>query len=92
MSYFVNSGKISAIHGRSFWSNGRMAVPMYHPAAALHQPSLRSVIKEDFAKLPAFIKQAQESRQNSPGLISKNEEDSDDSYSGENHTTQLSLF
>jgi uracil-DNA glycosylase len=92
MSYFVNKGKISSIHGRSFWSNGRMAVPMYHPAAALHQPSLRSVIKEDFAKLPAYIKQAQESRQNMPGLNTKTEEDPVDSYSGEDHTTQLSLF
>lgn len=92
MSYFVNSGKISDIHGHSFWSNGRMAVPMYHPAAALHQPSLRSVIKEDFAKLPAYIKQAQESRQNSPGLSTKIEEDPGDSFLGEDHTSQLSLF
>jgi DNA polymerase len=30
-------------------------VPFYHPAAALHRPSLRSVVEEDFAKLPVLI-------------------------------------
>ena len=29
--------------------------PMYHPAAALHNPALRPVILGDFARLPALI-------------------------------------
>ncbi len=40
-----------------------MVVPMYHPAAALHQPSLRGVVKEDFVKLPALIHKAKAARQ-----------------------------
>jgi hypothetical protein len=28
---------------------------MYHPAAALHQPSLRSTVEEDFKKLRALL-------------------------------------
>jgi hypothetical protein len=28
---------------------------MYHPAAALHQGSLRRVIEADFARLPEFL-------------------------------------
>jgi len=63
MGYFINNGKISVIHGRDFWAHGRMVVPMYHPAAALHQPSLRGVVKEDFVKLPALIHKAQAARQ-----------------------------
>jgi uracil-DNA glycosylase len=63
MGYFIENAKISAIHGRDFWSHGRMVIPMYHPAAALHQPSLRTVVKEDFVKLPALIEKAQKSRQ-----------------------------
>lgn len=63
MGYFIDQGKISSIHGRDFWSHGRMVVAMYHPAAALHQPSLRSVVKEDFSKLPALIVKAQKARQ-----------------------------
>ncbi len=65
MGYFIDNGKISAIHGRDFWAHGRMVVPMYHPAAALHQPALRGVVKEDFSKLPALIGKAQKARHNS---------------------------
>ncbi len=28
---------------------------MYHPAAALHQQSLKKVLEEDFKKLPEYI-------------------------------------
>ncbi len=35
-------------------------MPFYHPAAALHRPSLRSVVEEDFEKLPDLIKNAQQ--------------------------------
>ncbi len=52
--YFPNA-KISQIHGQAKEINGRLIVPMYHPAAALHQPSLRSVVKDDFSKLPDLI-------------------------------------
>lgn len=52
--YFPNA-KISQIHGQAQEINGRLIVPMYHPAAALHQPSLRNTVKEDFAMLPGLI-------------------------------------
>jgi DNA polymerase len=92
MGYFIDQGKISLIHGRDFWSHGRMVVAMYHPAAALHQPSLRTVVKEDFAKLPVLIDKAQEARQttiepkDTPLDIST--EESTDEHGAE----QLSLF
>jgi hypothetical protein len=40
-----------------------VVVPMYHPAAALHQASLRRTIETDFKKLPAILERA---RQASP--------------------------
>ena len=92
MSYFISNGKISSIHGKHYWSNGRMVVPMYHPAAALHQPSLRSVVKEDFAKLPGMIAKAQKTRQENPNLISKNQTDPDEEMPDDHITEQLSLF
>jgi DNA polymerase len=49
------NARISTIHGQAKKHGGRMIVPMYHPAAALHQPSLRATIEEDFAKLPGLI-------------------------------------
>lgn len=92
MGHFINNGKISSIHGRSFWSNGRMVVPMYHPAAALHQPSLRSVVVTDFQKLPGLIKEAQEAHRKNPDLASLNEVDAFDDSQDDHGTEQLSLF
>ena len=48
--------KISEIHGKARRFGDLVVVPMYHPAAALHQQSLRRVIEEDFKKLPDYIK------------------------------------
>ena len=60
MSKFVQGAKISRIHGKPFKVRGQLVVPMYHPAAALHQPSLRRVVEADFAQLPSLIAQADE--------------------------------
>jgi DNA polymerase len=32
---------------------------MYHPAAALHQPSLRKQVEDDFARLPEWLARAE---------------------------------
>lgn len=55
MGYFIENGKISAIHGHPRTVNGRLIVPMYHPAAALHQPALRNTLLEDFSRLPQWL-------------------------------------
>jgi DNA polymerase len=55
MARFFPNARISAIHGNAQRIGDRLVVPMYHPAAALHQPSLRETIKDDFAKLPELI-------------------------------------
>ena len=52
--YFPNA-KISEVHGQAMRVRGRLVVPMYHPAAALHQASLKPVVERDFALLPELI-------------------------------------
>ena len=47
--------KISAIHGRARKIGEMVYVPMFHPAAALHQPTLRKTVEEDFAKLSKVL-------------------------------------
>ena len=47
--------KISAIHGKPRKIGSIVYVPMFHPAAALHQPSLQRTVEEDFAKLPKIL-------------------------------------
>jgi DNA polymerase len=47
--------KISAIHGKPRKVGEIVYLPMFHPAAALHQPSLRTAVEEDFATLPRIL-------------------------------------
>ena len=49
---------ISKARGKPRNWNGRVVYPMYHPAAALHNPSLRSVIERDFKNLPSLLERA----------------------------------
>jgi uracil-DNA glycosylase len=48
--------KIGEIHGKAKKFGELVVLPMYHPAAALHQPSLRRVLEEDFASIPKILK------------------------------------
>ncbi|MEJ7837612.1 MAG: uracil-DNA glycosylase [Thermomicrobiales bacterium] len=63
MSRYFPGDRISKIHGQAFTRDGRLVVPMYHPAAALHQGSLRAVIEEDFLRLPKFLAEASRERE-----------------------------
>ncbi len=47
------------VHGKAFPYEGRLVCAMYHPAAALHQGSLRSVLEQDFRMLPMIISRAE---------------------------------
>ncbi len=58
MGKFVSGAKISAIHGQMRKVDDRFVIPMFHPAAALHQAALKPAILGDFAKLPELLKQA----------------------------------
>lgn len=58
MNLFIPNVKISNVHGQPVQVKGRLVVPMYHPAAALHQGSLRPVIENDFHLLPKLIADA----------------------------------
>jgi DNA polymerase len=62
MAHFLPNARISEIHGQAMNIKGRLIVAMYHPAAALHQQSLKSTIQQDFARLPDLIARAMRSR------------------------------
>jgi uracil-DNA glycosylase family 4 len=92
MAKFLPAARISAVHGHPVWLDGNLVVPMYHPAAALHQPSLKSVLVSDFVALPKAIEEARNAklRKNIPPLTepidTKNTQELSDS------AEQLSLF
>ncbi len=62
MAKWFPTARISRIHGQARKINGRLIVPFFHPAAALHQPTLRQAVEEDFRKLPGFVAQVMAER------------------------------
>jgi uracil-DNA glycosylase len=62
MAKFFPGQSISKIHGQPRRIGELLVVPMYHPAAALHQGSLRKTIEDDFKKLPPVLKSALEEK------------------------------
>ena len=58
--------RISRIHGQPRKIDGVVYYPMYHPAAALHQPSLRRTVEEDMLRIPELIERAEQMVETAP--------------------------
>lgn len=60
MEYFLPDMKISQIHGQAkrvpFGDSKLVIVPLYHPAAALYNGSMRQTLIDDFLLVPEVIK------------------------------------
>jgi uracil-DNA glycosylase family 4 len=83
MAKFMPGTKISTEHGHMRKIGNRFVIPMYHPAAALHQPKWRPQILADFSKLPKQLEQAKSALASGAAT---NDEPPDE------EPTQLSLF
>ncbi len=91
MAHFLIDGKISTIHGKPATINGKLIVPMYHPAAALHQPALKSVLIDDFKRLPAIIERGlRDLAEKTKTVFQEKQLEEPEDKSSE--ATQLSLF
>jgi DNA polymerase len=64
MNVFFPKLKISEVHGRALRKTVKFGpdltleqvfLPLYHPAAALYNGSMRKVLKEDFNKIPKIL-------------------------------------
>ena len=55
MYKFFPAESISRIHGKARAHDGLTIFPIYHPAAALHQPALRAALQADFAALAQLL-------------------------------------
>jgi len=93
MAKFLPNAKISEVHGQAAWVKGRLVVPMYHPAAALHQPSLKPALEKDFTRLPEYIKQANAAQPGARPAVKKEDPESEKTpEKPKDEPTQLSLF
>lgn len=55
MDRFLPDCKISYNHGRGKRYRGQVYLPVYHPAAALYNGSLKQTLFDDFAKIPNLL-------------------------------------
>lgn len=58
MGKFMPGAKVSAVHGQMRKIGNRFVIAMFHPAAALHNPTYLPLIKADFANLPKLLEVA----------------------------------
>ncbi len=66
MAEFFPGKSISKIHGTAQKRDDIIYYAMYHPAAALHQQSLRQAIEADMLKIPAFLAEAKNMAETEP--------------------------
>jgi len=59
MALFFPQKSIGKIHGTAEKRDGVIYFAMYHPAAALHQQSLKETIKADMLKIPPLLAQTE---------------------------------
>jgi len=85
MGKFFKGSKITQIHGQMRKVGDRFVIAMYHPAAALHQMSLKPAIMEDFAKLPELLKEAR-------AALGKSASKGKEPKKKEDEPKQMSLF
>jgi len=76
LAKFFPGETISKIHGKARRQGNVSYFAMYHPAAALHQQSLRQTIEADMLKIPSLLAQVEEVKE----------------VKEENKPQQLSLF
>jgi uracil-DNA glycosylase family 4 len=66
MAMFFPGKSISKIHGTAQKRDDMLYYAMYHPAAALHQGSLRQAIEADMLKIPTLLTQSETIKEEKP--------------------------
>lgn len=72
---------ITKVHGRHVQLTDFLLFPLYHPAAALHQSNLLSVLRDDFQKLKQLL-----------DTMTKTQQEGADSPAGVSKPVQTDLF
>jgi uracil-DNA glycosylase family 4 len=66
MAMFFPGKSISKIHGTALKRDDVLYYAMYHPAAALHQGSLRQELLDDMLKIPILLAQSETIKEEKP--------------------------
>jgi len=60
LQWFLPGEQIGKVRGKAKRKGRYVYFPTYHPAAALHNPSLMQDLRDDFMKIPALLKKIDE--------------------------------
>ncbi|MDD3826381.1 MAG: uracil-DNA glycosylase [Anaerolineae bacterium] len=66
MARYFPGASISRIHGQARKVGNVIYYPMFHPAAALHQPRWRSLLEQDVARIPELLATVDEGQESLP--------------------------
>lgn len=86
MNKYIPAAKITAVHGQMRKVDERFVIPMFHPAAALHQAALKPSILADFVRLPDQLNEARAAL-GKPVIVAKKKEEIN-----QDKPEQLNLF
>jgi uracil-DNA glycosylase family 4 len=64
LNCFLPELSISQVHGQPKRYKGRVYLPLFHPAAALYNGSMRQTLMEDFGRIPAIINTIKSDKEN----------------------------
>ncbi len=96
MAKYFPGETIGKIHGKARIIQDKIVLPLYHPAAALHQNALKATLLEDFKQVPAALanarKKADQEKQVKQPIVAANPETNAQKENPEIPPEQLSLF
>jgi DNA polymerase len=93
MGKFMVGAKITQVHGQMRKVGERFVIPMFHPAAALHQAALKPSILADFGKLPQLLEVARkELAKQAPAKEPEQKPASEETKSKDEPPKQMKLF
>lgn len=64
LNCFLPDLSIGQVHGQPKRYKGRVYLPLFHPAAALYNGSMRQTLMEDFGRIPAIINTIKSDKEN----------------------------
>ncbi len=68
MQRYFPGASISRIHGQPKRMGNVIYYPMFHPAAALHQPRWRTLVEEDILKIPDLLAKLDDVQEEEPDI------------------------
>jgi DNA polymerase len=68
MQRYIPGASISRIHGQPNRVGNVIYYPMFHPAAALHQPRWKDMVEEDMKKIPDLLAKLEDVEEKEPDL------------------------